>query len=611
MALCRTRTELLERCLHTVIVVGSALAIDTVEEVPHCLSQGERPRVWDDGGAVRGECHLFVSDVQPASLEQLGREGGLAVARAAAEHDGRGTPRDRGSMQVNKLGLRIELAVVEGTSNGELVRRGVGILEEHGAVHPALQVPVRQPIDRYGYCRTGGGGVGESAVQRVPALDEWGYRGREAHGERANRHGTRSRDGFAVDPRAARHASERYRHVNEGPYPALVVSSGEPSGRVRIPLRLDRFVATIEVPAALAPAVRGLFVDEVREDAAEVGALIQVDDHDRIWSEGRRWDPGEDQTLLDQLIYVLMQASLDADPDRLHLHAGLVSRGGRGLLVGGLAGSGKSTLIAQLVERGFDYFTDERVALDSDLCIGPLPKPVSLVSGSFALFERDNPIPAGAGAPSLRLWHVPASSLRPSAVGHPTPELAAIVLVEYRPESETVVAPMHPITVARVLLTDSIDVDRFGPSGALLVTKLCTSVPCYSMVHGGSPEVESMLASLVENAVSPSVRDVVEVAGPADTARPGPIRCVPTSVLGIAPGIRGAIAADRALLCKGSGVVVELDETQTAWFQLLDGATSLEAIAAEVAEAVGGECAPLQRTALAVLDSLLSLGVVV
>ena len=119
------------------------------------------------------------------------------------------------------------------------------------------------------------------------------------------------------------------------------------------------------------------------------------------------------------------------------------------------------------------------------------------------------------------------------------------------------------------------------------------------------------MASLVENPVSRSVSEVVEVAGPAGTARPGPIRCAPTSVLGIAPGIRGAIAADRALLCKGSGVVVELDETQTAWFQLLDGASSIEAIAAEVAEAVGGECATLQRSALAVLDSLLSLGVVV
>lgn len=150
MTLRRTRTELLERCLQAVIVVGSALAVDTVEEVPHCLSQGERPRVRDDGGAVGGEGHLFVSDVQPAGLEQLGRKGGLAIARATAEHDGSGTPRDRGSMQVNKLGLRIELLMVEGTSNSELVRRGVGILEEHGAVHPALQLPVRQPIDRHG-----------------------------------------------------------------------------------------------------------------------------------------------------------------------------------------------------------------------------------------------------------------------------------------------------------------------------------------------------------------------------------------------------------------------------------------------------------------------------
>lgn len=123
MALRRTRTQLLERCLHTVIVVGSALAIDTVEEVPHCLPQRERPRVRDDGGAVRGEGHLFISDVQPAGPEQLGRKGGLTVARAATEHDGSGTACDRCGMQVNKVGFRVELAVVEGSSDGELVRR--------------------------------------------------------------------------------------------------------------------------------------------------------------------------------------------------------------------------------------------------------------------------------------------------------------------------------------------------------------------------------------------------------------------------------------------------------------------------------------------------------
>lgn len=393
-----------------------------------------------------------------------------------------------------------------------------------------------------------------------------------------------------------------------------MVSSETLGGRVRVPVRIDRYLATIDVSEALASGTRSLLADQVRADTDSdaVGALIVVDDRGRITADGRQWDGGQDQTVFDQLIYVLLQASLDADPDRLHLHAGLVSRSDRGLLIGGHAGCGKSTLVAQLIRAGFDYHTDERVALDDALALGPLPKPLSVVAGSFPVLADFAPTTTGHGVASPRLWHVPANVIRPGSVRTSPPELAGIALVEYRAGAALDSTVMHPITVARVLLADSIDVDRYGSRGPLLVTRLCASVPCRSVIHGGGADVVGFLSGLVAG-TDPFVAVEVTPILPAPQARPAPGTPVPVdlrSVLGPASGIAGAAAADRALIRTASGTLVELDEGQTAWFQLLDGQTALKVLVHEVAESIGVDERSIGASAVTVLNGLVALGVV-
>jgi len=389
------------------------------------------------------------------------------------------------------------------------------------------------------------------------------------------------------------------------------MSSETVGGRVRVPVRLDRYLATIDVPEALSSSTRSLFADHVRTDTEVVGALIVVDDGGRITVDGRQWDGGQDQTVFDQLIYVLLQASLDADPDRLHLHAGLVSRSGRGLLIGGHAGCGKSTLVAQLIRAGFDYHTDERVAVDDALLLGPLPKPLSVVAGSFPVLADFDPTATGHGVTSPRLWHVPASVIRPGAVRMSPPELAGIVLVEYRNGAALESAEMHPITVARVLLADSIDVDRYGSRGPLLVTRLCASVPCRSVIHGGGADVAGFLSGFVSG-LDPFVgTEVMPILANPDSrpalGTPAPVNL--RSVLGPASGIAGAAAADWALIRTESGTLVELDEGQTAWFQLLDGQTALSVLVREVAESIGVDEHSVGASAVMVLNGLVALGV--
>lgn len=51
-------------------------------------------------------------------------------------------------------------------------------------------------------------------------------------------------------------------------------------------------------------------------------------------------------------------------PDAVFVHAGAVSRRGRGILLPGHSGTGKTTLVAALVAAGADYYSDEFAVLD-------------------------------------------------------------------------------------------------------------------------------------------------------------------------------------------------------------------------------------------------------
>ena len=54
---------------------------------------------------------------------------------------------------------------------------------------------------------------------------------------------------------------------------------------------------------------------------------------------------------------------------------------------------------------------------------------------------------------------------------------------------------------------------------------------------------------------------------------------------------------------------MELDEVQTAWFQLLDGQTALKVLVHEVAESIGVDEHAIGVSAVSVLNGLVALGV--
>jgi hypothetical protein len=63
---------------------------------------------------------------------------------------------------------------------------------------------------------------------------------------------------------------------------------------------------------------------------------------------------------------------------RVFVHAGVVGWRGRAIVIPGRSRSGKTTLVAELVKAGADYYSDEFAVLDSRGRVSPFPKPLSI-----------------------------------------------------------------------------------------------------------------------------------------------------------------------------------------------------------------------------------------
>jgi len=172
------------------------------------------------------------------------------------------------------------------------------------------------------------------------------------------------------------------------------------------------------------------------------------------------------------------------------IHGGAVARGGRGVGLPAACGSGKTTLVAHLLHRGWDYLADDLIALAApDGRIVPLPLPLSVKEGSWDVlaslypdFMRVRPYVTARG---------PSRQLAPPAGAwdmDPTP-LRAFVFPKYAAGAATTLTPITPLEALQRLLSDRmwlgfpLEKRRVEAFIAWLDER-----PSYDLVHGDATE---------------------------------------------------------------------------------------------------------------------------
>lgn len=117
----------------------------------------------------------------------------------------------------------------------------------------------------------------------------------------------------------------------------------------------------------------------------------------------------------------------------LILHAAVVERDGHAMILPAPPGSGKSTLCAGLIHRGWRLLSDELAVIDlTTLELLPIPRPVSLKNGSIEVIR--------AWAPEAALGPVVRETNK-GAVAHCRPPAEAVASAERRAAAAWVVLP--------------------------------------------------------------------------------------------------------------------------------------------------------------------------
>lgn len=185
------------------------------------------------------------------------------------------------------------------------------------------------------------------------------------------------------------------------------------------------------------------------------------------------------------LIFVANQQAIERTTRLVKLHAAGAVFNDQAIVLPGPMGTGKSTLVAGLVQRGLGYITDEVVAIDPNGArVRPYPRPVSLGTPPASLGPIHWEPPVGSRRYLGASGVVPARALgTPVEVEVP---VGLVVLPQYVASAPTHIAAITGADALASIAGHAFQVSRPGTLRA--VQQVLDGVPCFELVSGDLTE---------------------------------------------------------------------------------------------------------------------------
>jgi hypothetical protein len=229
-------------------------------------------------------------------------------------------------------------------------------------------------------------------------------------------------------------------------------------------------------------------------DAAHHYSLVRTDrgtwQRHRLYRDGRRIldAPDPARTFL-HLLWDVNQQTFGHTTDKLIVHAAMLEDDGRALLLSAPSESGKTTLAAGLVERGFGYGSDEATAVDPEtLLVHPYAKSLSVDVGSQAFLSHLEPSFDGdIGDYLTGQWQVTPDSIRPGAALRGPIEPAWIITPQYVKGATTELLPLSRAETLALLMEQGLNLHVAGAEGFERLGELVRRCRCARLVMGDLP----------------------------------------------------------------------------------------------------------------------------
>lgn len=185
----------------------------------------------------------------------------------------------------------------------------------------------------------------------------------------------------------------------------------------------------------------------------------------------------------------------------LLFHAAGLAWRGKGLILPGVIGAGKSTLAAWLLTKGFDYLTDELVFVPqgSDT-FQAFTRPLNLKAPARSVLQRQFDF----GGQSHFILNGPQFDLIPPTVFNPAnklsePPLSLIIFPRYLPEGDFELRSLTKAQTGFELMHCLVNARNLPEHGFPEVTRLAKMVPAYKMTYANfgqiGEDVETLLTA--------------------------------------------------------------------------------------------------------------------
>lgn len=184
----------------------------------------------------------------------------------------------------------------------------------------------------------------------------------------------------------------------------------------------------------------------------------------------------------------------------LMLHAGVLERNGKALILPAMPGSGKSTLSAALAQRGWRFLSDEFCLIHPDHGqIIPIPRPTPLKNESITVIRNfdDNvfigPLFKKTRKGTIGHLRAPSDSIaRMKETAIPT----WVIFPQYQSNSDVIMEPLNKSTAFIKLATNSFNYTLLGSAGFNTVKSIIERCDCYNLQYSNLADVVSRLDAL-------------------------------------------------------------------------------------------------------------------